>query len=402
MGSFAGRFEERYGTSPTHLARAPGRVNLIGEHIDYAGLPVFPMALQREVRIAFRPREDGLILAATTDAGYPPCQFEVGRSIEPFGDGDWGNYLKAAAQGMARAFDVELGFDALVDSTVPVAAGLSSSAALVIATALAVAAANGLDPDPVELAELMAEAEQYVGTRGGGMDQAISIGGRAGCAARVDFAPLRIHPVPVPEDWSFVVAHSLVEAHKSGGAREGYNRRRAETEAALERVVLRLGLPTGELHSYRDLLERVTGSEALAVAEACLEGDLMKRFRHVVTEGARVVRAEAAMRGGSLAGFGQLMNGSHRSLAEDYEVSVPELDELVGLAREAGAVGARLTGAGMGGCIVALCNDTETDPVIEHLAERYYAPRGPGGNLEDVLFAAVPSAGASVGSWEAV
>jgi len=400
MRSFAGRFEERYGTPPTHLARAPGRVNLIGEHIDYAGLPVFPMALQREVRIAFRPRADGLIVAATTDPGYLPCQFEVGRAIEPFEGGDWGNYLKAAAQGMARAFEIELGFDALVDSTVPVAAGLSSSAALVIATALAVSAANDLAPDPIELAELMAEAEQYVGTRGGGMDQAISIGGRAGCAARVDFSPLRIHPVPVPDGWSFVVAHSLVEAHKSGGAREGYNRRRAETEAALERVILQLGLPAGQLHSYRDLLERVTGPEALAVAEGCLEGDLLKRFRHVVTEGARVVRAEAAMRGGSLAGFGQLMNGSHRSLAEDYEVSVPELDELVELAREAGAVGARLTGAGMGGCIVALCNDADTGTVIDHLAAGFYAAREPAGNLGDVLFAAVPSAGASVGAWE--
>jgi galactokinase len=389
-------FSERYGTAPTHLARAPGRVNLIGEHIDYAGLPVFPMALQREVRIALRPREDGLIVAATTVPDYLPCQFEIGPDIEPFPDGDWGNYLKAAVRGMARGFDIDRGFDALVDSSVPVAAGLSSSAALVIATALAVAASNGLEPDPIDLAERMAEAEQYVGTRGGGMDQAISLGGRAGCAARVDFAPLRLTLVPVPPGWSFVVAHSLVQAHKSGGAREGYNRRRAETEEALERVTAVLELPEPAVHSYRDLLDRVSGPEALAAAENCLDGDLLKRFRHVVTEGARVVRAETAMRSGSMDGFGQLMNGSHASLAEDYEVSVPELDELVGLAREAGAVGARLTGAGMGGCIVALCAEADTVKVLEYLAEAYYARRGHEEDLSDVLFAAEPSDGASV------
>ena len=401
MDPLTDRFEERYGAAPTHLARAPGRVNLIGEHIDYAGLPVFPMALQREVRIAFRPREDGLVVAATTDEGYLPCQFRVEKDIEPFPDGDWGNYLKAAVRGMALGFEIDRGFDALVDSSVPVAAGLSSSAALVIATALAVAASNDLDPDPIALAERMAEAEQYVGTRGGGMDQAISLGGRAGCAARVDFAPLRLTPIPVPQGWSFVVAHSLVQAHKSGGAREGYNRRRAETEEALQRVTAELELPEEEVHSYRDLLDRVSGPEALVGARECLDGDLLKRFRHVVTEGARVVRAEAAMRAGSLNGFGQLMNGSHASLAEDYEVSIPELDELVELAREAGAVGARLTGAGMGGCIVALCAQPDTAAVLSHLSERYYTRRRRDEELSDVLFEAVPSEGASTVSFDA-
>jgi galactokinase len=397
MDPLTDRFAERYGTAPTHLARAPGRVNLIGEHIDYAGLPVFPMALQREVRIAFRPREDDLVVAATTDEGYLPCQFRIGKDIAPFPAGDWGNYLKAAVRGMALGLGIDRGFDALVDSSVPVAAGLSSSAALVIATALAAAASNDLDPDPIALAERMAEAEQYVGTRGGGMDQAISLGGRAGCAARVDFAPLRLTAVPVPSGWSFVVAHSLVQAHKSGGAREAYNRRRAETEEALERVITELELTGAGVQSYRDLLERVSGPDALSVARGCLDGDLLKRFRHVVTEGARVVRAEAAMRAGSLNGFGQLMNGSHASLKEDYEVSIPELDELVGLSREAGAVGARLTGAGMGGCIVALCAESKTGGVIAHLSERYYARRHEGeGDLADVLFEAVPSEGASV------
>jgi len=395
-GDLEGTFKERYASLPTHLARAPGRVNLIGEHIDYAGLPVFPMALQREVRIAFRPRDDGLVLAATTDESYAPCHFELGPHIEPYDDGDWGNYLKAAVQGMVIAYGLERGFDAVIDSTVPVAAGLSSSSALVIATALALADANGLEPDPIELAELMAAAEQYVGTRGGGMDQAISSGASAGCAARVEFEPLRIEPVPVPPDWRFVVAHSLVQAHKSGGAREGYNRRRAETEEALARVVGHLELPASVVRTYRDLLERVPGPEALAAAETCLEGDLLKRFRHVVTEGERVARAEVAMRAGAFMGFGMLMNGSHASLSDDYEVSIPELDELVGIARDAGAVGARLTGAGMGGCIVALCSDDTVDAVLQAIQDRFYAARDRLDNLDDHLFVAEPAPGASI------
>jgi len=371
-------------------------VNLIGEHIDYAGLPVFPMALQREVRVAFRPRDDGLVLAATTDPSYAPCHFEAGRHIEPYDDGDWGNYLKAAVQGMVLAYGLERGFDAVIDSTVPVAAGLSSSSALVIATALALAGSNDSEPDPIELAELMAAAEQYVGTRGGGMDQAISAGAREGHAARVEFDPLRITPVPVPADWRFVVAHTLVQAHKSGEAREGYNRRRGETEEALARVAGRLELPATEVRSYRDLLERVSGPDALAIARECLEGDLLKRFRHVVTENERVVRAEVAMRAGALTGFGMLMNGSHVSLTEDYEVSIPELDELVGIARAAGAVGARLTGAGMGGCIVALVAEGRANDVVSRLAGTYYAEREWGGSLDDHLFVAEPAPGASV------
>jgi galactokinase len=371
-------------------------VNLIGEHIDYAGLPVFPMALQREVRMAFRPRDDGLVLAATTDPSHSPCRFGVGPRIEPYDDGDWGNYLKAAVQGMAFAYGLDRGFDALIDSTVPVAAGLSSSSALVIATALALAACGEREVDPIELAGLMAAAEQYVGTRGGGMDQAICAGARAGSAARVDFDPLRIEPVPVPGSWRFVVAHSLVQAHKSGGARQAYNRRRSETEEALARVVGELGLPAAEIRSYRDLLERIPGPAALATATDTLEGDLLRRFRHVVTEGARVTRAEIAMRSAALDGFGMLMNGSHWSLADDFEVSIPELDDLVRLAREGGAVGARLTGAGMGGCIVALCADANAESVMANLARRYYAPRHRGDVAPELLFVAVPSAGASV------
>ena len=338
-----------------------------------------------------------IVLAATSDAAYSPCRFEVSESIEPFPDGDWGNYLKAAVQGMAIRYGATRGFDALIESTVPVAAGRSSSSALVIATALATAASNDLTPDPIELAELMAESEQYVGTRGGGMDQAISAGAREGHAARVEFDPLRITPVPVPAEWRFVVAHTLVQAHKSGGAREAYNRRRSETEQALAIIVGALGLPADRVLSYRDLLHVVDPIRVLRQAPDHLNDDLLKRFRHVVSESVRVQRAEVAMREGSLTGFGGLMNGSHESLRQDYEVSSPELDRLVSLAREAGAAGARLTGAGMGGCIVALTTTDEAQGIASHLAETFYAEREWDGPLDEHMFVAEPAEGASVG-----
>jgi galactokinase len=395
MEELIGHFRDRYGTDPTLAVRAPGRVNLIGEHIDYAGLSVFPMALQREVRILLRPRDDSIILAATADPAYGPCHFEAASEIEPYPDGDWGNYLKAAVQGMCRRWRVRRGFDAYIQSSVPVAAGLSSSSALVIATALATAAANEVSFDPLEMAALMADSEQYVGTRGGGMDQAISMCARAGCAARVEFDPLNVEPVPVPDEWRFLVAHTGVQAHKSGGAREDYNRRRAATEEALRRVAAETDLDVDEARSYRDLLARVSAPDALSAGERVLDGDLLRRFRHVVTENERVRRAEMAMRESLPAVFGMLMNASHASLRDDFEVSSAELDELVKIAREAGAVGARLTGAGMGGCIVALCEQHDADRVLGSLRDRYYSDRELPLSLDESLFVARPSAGAS-------
>src|SRR5262245_50531180 len=156
----------------TRVARAPGRVNLIGEHIDYNDLPVLPMALQRDVALLCRPRADAVVRLANVDERFAPRGFEVSRAIEPFARGDWGNYSKAAAQALARDLGIARGMDAVVSATLPAAAGLSSSAALVVASALAILAANERELDPLALAELCADAERYVGTRSGGMDQA--------------------------------------------------------------------------------------------------------------------------------------------------------------------------------------------------------------------------------------
>ena len=282
-------------------------------------------------------------------------------------------------------------------SEVPVAAGLSSSSALVNSILLALLDLSDIEVDPIELATVAADAEQYVGTRGGGMDQAISLCAREGHAARIEFEPLRVTPVPIPDGWRFLVADSGVQAHKSGGARETYNARRAAVERSVELVGEALGVDEAE-RTYVRLLASHAPDTLLKVAGGVLDDVLLRRFRHVVSEADRTRRAESAMRTDDPAEFGRLMNGSHASLKEHFEVSGPELDRLVAIARSAGALGARLTGAGMGGCIVALCAPDDFDSVREALAVEYFSA-GSGAEtpeLEQRLFEARAAAGASV------
>jgi galactokinase len=326
------------------------------------------------------------------DPAVPPREVTLGRDIPPQPPGDWGNYVQAAAQALVRRYGDLRGIDATIGSDLPIAAGLSSSAALVVAAAVTMLAANDVSFDLHELMELLAAGERYVGTAGGGMDQAISLGARAGHAARIDFDPVRLTHVPVPDDWRFIVAWSLVRAEKSGAAKRAYNERTHQTAEARRIVAARLGM--GEVPSYAALLA-ARPVEELLDAGATLEPLLRRRYRHVVSEGARVTAAVAATRRGDARGFGSLMDASHASLRDDYEVSARELDRLVEVAREGGAVGARLTGAGFGGCIVALAGADAADRVLEEMRRRFYQPRDVR-ETGDVLFTAVPSPGAGV------
>ena len=390
-------FREAFdGEDPSHLSRAPGRVNLIGEHTDYNNLPVFPMALRQEIRVLFRPRDDATVRFANLDAEFPPRSFPLSHDIPREGAGDWGNYLKAPCQALTRRLGPLRGMDALLASTLPVASGLSSSSALVIAVGRALLSANRTEIPTLELAEEMARAERYTGTQGGGMDQAISLGAVAGRASRIEFDPLRMFESAVPPGWRFVVAHTLVRAEKSGGAQAAYNRRREECAEALATLGPVL-TPDPAAHSptYPELLARIPLKELLPLAEAHLSPNLLPRFRHVVTEAARVYEAEEAMHRGDLLTFGILMDASHESLRNDYEVSSPELDRLVALARKGGAAGARLTGAGFGGCVVALTEDRYLDRVFSSL-EGYYRNLGSTDLLPRVLFLAEPSGGAAI------
>ena len=393
---------------------APGRVNLIGEHTDYNGLPVLPMAIDRAIRVDFRVSGEAMVRLDSPEARFARCEFRLDDPIAAAAQGDWSNYVRAAALGIGEhGVELRYGIEGTVAGDVPVAAGLASSSALVVATALALLKANEVEIPDIELAALLARAERFVGLQGGGMDQAACLHGVVGHAMRIEFEPLRVTPVAMPKWWRWVVASSLVSAEKSGGARDAYNERARQCREALEGVGGGGGEDVGgggvretedvqgggvaSRPTYRDLVADHDLDGVLRRAREVLSPVLFRRFRHVVTEGHRVALAEEAMRNGEMDRFGDLMVQSHDSLRDDYEVSTAELDEMVEIVLKAGATGARLTGAGFGGCIVALCETRAVTPVMQALATRFYAPRLGGPPRRDVMFVAKPARGAWVG-----
>jgi galactokinase len=392
-------FQERFGGPPTHLARAPGRVNLVGEHTDYNDLPVLPMAIQREAKVLFRARDDGLVVLHDINPEFEAVELEILPGIEPGPPGHWSNYVKAPANELARRYAIWRGFDGVLASDVPVAAGLSSSSAIVTAVGLALAHINEVPVEARSFAELMADAERFTGTRGGAMDHMISMGGRTGCAAKITFKPPRLRHVQLPADWCFVVADTGKRAEKSGAARNVYNLRRSECEEALSFVVEEV-VRSDRVHTiptdYPSLLRAIPAQDLLPIAEDVLRSNLLRRFRHVVTEALRVDEAIDLLRAADVTRFGTLMDASHGSLRTDFLVSTFELDEVAAIAREGGAAGARLTGAGLGGCVVALADRSTVDGVLESLVEEYYLPRKLAMRLDERLFLVGASAGASV------
>ncbi len=415
--AFLARFGQRAGdacgdargddrTAAHYGIRVPGRVNLIGEHIDYNGLPVLPMAIQREIRMVFRPRSDATVRVENVDPVHGSVEFSLERLPEAAPEGGWGNYLLAAVHELASVLgsggSPATGFDAIVASTLPQDAGLSSSSALVVAMGLALIESNGQHVGREDLATRMARAERFVGTEGGGMDPAVILGATEAHALWIDFDPFAARAIPIPRGWTFVVAHSLKSASKSGAAQKEYNRRTRECRTALEQL--------GE-GSYAELLgekgargasrgagaEHASEQQILAGASQRLSGDVWRRFRHVVTEYHRVIQAVEAMTAGNLPAMGALMSASHESLRHDYDVSTPELDILVELAVGAGAVGARVTGAGFGGAIVALCTKDTAPRVLTALEAGFFSARDAEiADLSDVLFVAEASAGATI------
>ena len=336
------------------MVSAPGRVNLIGEHIDYHGLPVLPMALRRSIRVHFKARADSRIRVAS--GAYGHREFTWAPGLTPVARGDWENYLRAAAQAIAGKWGVMNGIDATIESDLPAAAGLSSSSALIVAVTLALLRANLREATFEELMEILPDGEQFVGTRGGGMDHAASLASRAGCASLIEFAPLRVHHIPIPADWAFLVANSLEIAEKSGAVRDRYNAVRAAGTEALRET----GFP-----SYAEIMRAKSREE--------LESNPSPAFLHVVTEAFRVRHAVEAMGQDDAARFGRLLLASHASLRDRLHVSCPALDRLVEAAMDSGALGARLTGAGFGGCAVILCRRGDLSKVHDGLVERFYS-----------------------------
>ncbi|MGB7762727.1 MAG: galactokinase family protein, partial [Bryobacteraceae bacterium] len=297
--------------------QAPGRANLIGEHIDYHGLPVLPMAIDRRIRIRFRARGDRWIRVWSA-APFGRREFAWTAGLQPVAAGDWENYLRAAASAVASRWGVGAGVDAWIASDLPPAAGLSSSSALLVAFALCLLAANGIDAGFEELMAILPEGEHFVGTRGGGMDHAAILASRAGCASLIEFAPLAVRHIAVPDDWAFLVAHSLETAEKSGSVRAAYNaRRQAGTDALAKLGVASYREIIGAPQRHDEFLARLAGVE---------EKDA---FLHTTSEAVRVTEAVAAMEAGDAAAFGQLLMESQRSLRDRLRVSSPALDRLV-------------------------------------------------------------------------
>ena len=414
---------------PASLARAPGRVNLIGEHTDYNGLPVLPCAIPREIRMAFAPSDGAACVLRHASARFPPVRFDASPRIVPDPPGAWGNYPKAAVSYLAdllarEGLSTPRGFNALVTGDIPQAGGLSSSSALVVAAALAFLHANGRAMAPETLAAHMADAERYVGTRGGGMDQAASLLARAGHALRIDFFPLRAEPVPFPEGYAVLACHSLVRAAKSADARRHFNLRVAECRAAAMLLRQLLAWPQGERlgdfareFGARACLETLESAgcgpaplepERLArlldmnpdALRAALGTDeplrIVTRARHVLEEGTRVDQATAALRRGDVAALGRLLDSAHASARDDFEISCPELEELCAIGRGEGVLGARLTGAGFGGFAVMLGRTADLHAVRDAVDRRFYAARTPAQALDDLRFIFTPAAGAGV------
>jgi galactokinase len=409
-------FAAHYGPGPAVLFRAPGRVNLIGEHTDYHHGLVLPVSLSQDVLLLARPRADAALNLVNAEAAFPPRQFRVSPQIPPGPRGDWGNYARGAARELALRFGPDLrGIDALVAAAppwgVPRGAGLSSSSALTVAVAVALAHLNGLDVPAADMAALTGEAEWYVGTRGGVMDQFAALLGRRGCALFLDCRPqegtYRTEHVPLPAGYVLLVAESGVRRRN---IRSAFNLRVAEGKIGARLLQARhptrsithlrdvspaaLGLSlTGALSLLAETLpERagVTGLMALGLdaswlaelaADYRLPADavyhLRARCRHVVTENERVLAAVAALRAGDAPEVGRLLNAAHASMRDDYAASCPQVDALVSAAQRApGCTGARLTGAGWGGCAVALVEEEAIEAFRQAVTAGYRQAAG--------------------------
>jgi galactokinase len=324
---------------------APGRVNLIGEHTDYNGLPVLPFAIQLGIGIAVAPRQDGIVaVRSLTGDRLLPESIQLAQMQQRPRAGTWVDYVVAGL----RLSPPPHGCDLLVAGDLPIAAGLSSSSALVVAAAMLFAA----DPiDRAALAESARLGEQYVGTLSGGMDQAASLLGQAGHALKIEFRPLRATPVRVPDDLAVVVADSGIRAEKGGGAQQHYNERVLQCAEAASAM----GAPPG------GLLADVPGDDRAARAARLPDRVLAARASFVFAEAARVDAALSTLRRGDLPALGRLVRASHHGLRDLYEVSHPTVDGLVATAERLGAFGARIVGAGFGGCCIALSTPAAAD-----------------------------------------
>ncbi|KAG8372853.1 hypothetical protein BUALT_Bualt12G0110200 [Buddleja alternifolia] len=506
------KFIEFFGHAPDIYSRSPGRVNLIGEHIDYEGYSVLPMAIRQDTIVAIRKNENEKVLriANVNSEKYSMCTYPADPDQEiDLKNHKWGHYFICGYKGFyeyAKSKGIEIGnavgLEVVVDGIVPtgifiqsmnlssnlssqiddaityamfpsphIGSGLSSSAAFVCSATIAIMAALGSNFPKKELAQLTCECERHIGTQSGGMDQAISVMAQSGFAALIDFNPIRATEVQLPAGGTFVIAHSLAESQKAVTAATNYNNRVVECRLASIVLAVKLGMNAEEAISKVKTLSDVEGlcvafagnhgssDPVLAVKEYLKEEPysaedieevineklqtvfanspssldvlraakhfklhqvnfqflpfpvydeivLKMRAAHVYSEAKRVYAFKDTVSSKSseedmLKKLGDLMNDSHFSCSVLYECSCPELEELVKICRDNGALGARLTGAGWGGCAVALVKESIVPQFILNLKDQFFQSRIDKGviNKNDLgmyIFASKPSSGAAI------
>ncbi len=345
-------FQQQFGSPPGTIVRAPGRVNLIGEHTDYNDGFVLPMAIDRAIWMALSPRTDRHVVTHSLDFAET-AEFDLDRLEKRAG---WVEYLKGVAWALQEAGHALTGFNAVVAGDVPIGAGLSSSAAWELAAARAFAETSGLAWHPAPMALLGQRAEnKWVGMNCGIMDQMISAAGQAHHALLIDCRSLETQSVPLP---SGVVVVVLDTATRRGLVDSAYNERRSQCEAVAQFFGVKAlrDVTLEQLNDKRDQLDRVA----------------YRRARHVISENDRTLLAVDAMKNGEAIELGKLMQLSHMSLRDDFEVSSRELNIMVECAEhQSGCYGARMTGAGFGGCAVALVRQDAAEAFSVGVAAEY-------------------------------
>ncbi|XP_072946927.1 N-acetylgalactosamine kinase [Epargyreus clarus] len=430
------RFSLEFQCKPSFFARVPGRVNIIGEHIDYCGYPVLPMAIEQDILVAVGVITEHKLYLRNANSKYDKVDIDI-KSFETIdikadsnGKPFWYNYVLCGIKGALEHLNKQQynGIRLYVDGNIPPASGLSSSSALVSAACLAFLHAQDAKLNKTEIASLCARSERYIGTQGGGMDQAIAFLAEKYSAQYITWQPLNATPVALPEDASFVVAHSLAEANKA--ATNDYNRRVMECRLAAKILAISIGITTEEtiitlsqvqklgnksLEEMVTLVNKYLPKDLYTKDEVCkilmitgeelndrystpntkylTEFKLKQRGLHVYEEALRVenfrkiclqLNTNLSVSNGTnghtevkegndntLEILGSLMSASHESLKNLFECSHKNLDILVDMSRELN-VHSRLTGAGWGGCIVALCPKDKLTDYIEKLRAEYY------------------------------
>ncbi|XP_071752788.2 N-acetylgalactosamine kinase [Centroberyx gerrardi] len=430
-------FETKYGEAPLFYACAPGRVNLIGEHIDYCGYSVLPMAIEQNILAAVSVSDSGTIQLANTHPQYKDftvsCTEDIGIDRA---NPQWHYYFLCGVKGIQESFGITRlsGMSCVVDGTIPPSSGLSSSSALVCCAGLVTMEANHKSLSKVALAEICAKCERYIGTEGGGMDQSISFLAEKGTAKLIEFQPLRATDVKLPDGAVFVISNCCVEMNKA--ATSHYNIRVVECRIATKMLAKARGLEWSRLLKLVQVQTELKASleemgalvdevfhpepysrdeicEALGITSEQFSTDLLsantqhvtqfklhQRAKHVYGEAARVLQFKSvcdSQPAESVQLLGDLMNQSHASCRDLYECSCPELDQLVDICLRSGAVGSRLTGAGWGGCAVSMVPSEKVESFLQAVREAYYKPDPRRAAMEkQSLFVSKPGGGAAI------